>query len=259
MKTRLIGITMLLLAILAVSGVLYAQGVLQPGDSIDGMSLRSGGSQGPPIWAFCASAFPNPGVTTTECTVPPLPELAIGHGCFFADEPLREAGWPLHHWEMYLDGQQIDLDTAAYFAIADRDDLDYAEKLARYRKLADTYFEEGGIANYVLAVSSYREFLTLYPQHPKSDYAQFRAAESYFKQRNSPDRDQTATEQALERGALRDNITKEEIQERLNNQISLNEKIKRADYVIDNSGGLENTRRQVVEIWNTLKNSTRRE
>ena len=64
--------------------------------------------------------------------------------------------------------------------------------------LADSYFAEGGTANYVLAVSSYREFLTLYPQHPKSDYAQFRAAESYFKQKNSPDRDQTATEQALE-------------------------------------------------------------
>jgi outer membrane protein assembly factor BamD len=64
--------------------------------------------------------------------------------------------------------------------------------------LADSYFEEGGTANYVLAVSSYREFLTLYPQHPKSDYAQYRAAESYFKQKNSPDRDQTATEQALE-------------------------------------------------------------
>jgi len=69
----------------------------------------------------------------------------------------------------------------------------------------------------------------------------------------------SATEQALERGSLRDNISKEEIQDRLNNQISLNEKVKRADYVIDNSGGLENTRRQVVEIWNTLKNSTRRE
>ena len=64
--------------------------------------------------------------------------------------------------------------------------------------LADSYFEEGGTGNYVLAVSSYREFLTLYPQHPRSDYAQFRAAESYFKQKNSPDRDQTATEQALE-------------------------------------------------------------
>lgn len=64
--------------------------------------------------------------------------------------------------------------------------------------VADSYFEEGGTANYVLAASSYREFLTLYPQHARSDYAQFRAAESYFKQRNSPDRDQTQTGKALE-------------------------------------------------------------
>ena len=64
--------------------------------------------------------------------------------------------------------------------------------------LADSYFEEGGVGNYVLAVSAYREFLTLFPQHPKSDYAQFRAGESYFKQMGSPDRDQTATNQALE-------------------------------------------------------------
>jgi outer membrane protein assembly factor BamD len=64
--------------------------------------------------------------------------------------------------------------------------------------LADSYFEEGGVGNYVLAVSSYREFLTLFPQHPKSDYAQFRAGESYLKQMGSPDRDQTATHQALE-------------------------------------------------------------
>jgi outer membrane protein assembly factor BamD len=64
--------------------------------------------------------------------------------------------------------------------------------------LADSYFEEGGIGNWVLAVSAYREFLTLFPRHPRADYAQFRAGESYFKQMNSPDRDQTATEQALE-------------------------------------------------------------
>jgi outer membrane protein assembly factor BamD len=64
--------------------------------------------------------------------------------------------------------------------------------------LGDTYFNEAGTANYVLAVSTYREFLTLYPQHPRSDYAQFQAAESYFRQRNTPDRDQTATQQALE-------------------------------------------------------------
>ncbi|MCA2216398.1 ATP-grasp domain-containing protein [Jidongwangia harbinensis] len=36
---------------------------------------------------------------------------------------------------------RLDLDTAAYFAIGDRDDLPYADKLAGYRKLADEYFE----------------------------------------------------------------------------------------------------------------------
>jgi hypothetical protein len=36
---------------------------------------------------------------------------------------------------------RLDLETSRYFAIADRDDLSYADKLAAYRKLADDYFE----------------------------------------------------------------------------------------------------------------------
>jgi outer membrane protein assembly factor BamD len=64
--------------------------------------------------------------------------------------------------------------------------------------LAETHFKERGAGNYVLAVSEYREFLTLYPSHPKSDYAQFQTAEAYYEQRNSPDRDQTNTMKALE-------------------------------------------------------------
>jgi outer membrane protein assembly factor BamD len=64
--------------------------------------------------------------------------------------------------------------------------------------LGDSYFEEGGTGNYILAVSAYREFLTFYPSHPRSDYAQFQVAESFYKQKNGPDRDQTATEDALE-------------------------------------------------------------
>jgi hypothetical protein len=36
---------------------------------------------------------------------------------------------------------RLDTDTAAYFAIADRPDLSYREKLAAYRRLADDYFE----------------------------------------------------------------------------------------------------------------------
>ncbi len=63
--------------------------------------------------------------------------------------------------------------------------------------LADSYFLEGGSASYILAIADYRDFLTLYPSHPKSDYAQFMLAESHFRQRNGPDRDQTETEKAL--------------------------------------------------------------
>ena len=64
--------------------------------------------------------------------------------------------------------------------------------------LGDSHFREGGNANYILAISEYREFLTLYPSHPRSDYAQFQVAEAFFKQRNGPDRDQTPTGKALE-------------------------------------------------------------
>jgi hypothetical protein len=35
----------------------------------------------------------------------------------------------------------LDLDTAQYFAVADREDLSYDEKLGAYRRLADDYFE----------------------------------------------------------------------------------------------------------------------
>src|SRR5260221_940997 len=64
--------------------------------------------------------------------------------------------------------------------------------------LGDTYIQEGGISNDILAIGAYREFLTLYPSHPKSDYAQFQVAESYFRQKSGPDRDQTQTLHALE-------------------------------------------------------------
>ncbi len=64
--------------------------------------------------------------------------------------------------------------------------------------VGDAYFQEGGTANYILAIGAYREFLTLFPSHPKSDYAHLQVAESFYKQRNGPDRDQTPTQHALE-------------------------------------------------------------
>jgi outer membrane protein assembly factor BamD len=63
--------------------------------------------------------------------------------------------------------------------------------------LADSHYGEAGTASYILAISEYRDFVTLYPSHPKSDYAQFRIGEAYFAQKNSPDRDQTSTYHAL--------------------------------------------------------------
>jgi outer membrane protein assembly factor BamD len=64
--------------------------------------------------------------------------------------------------------------------------------------LGDAYFKEGGTASYILAVSAYRDFLTLYPSHPRADYAQLQVAEAFLKQSNPPDRDQTPTRKALD-------------------------------------------------------------
>lgn len=64
--------------------------------------------------------------------------------------------------------------------------------------LADSHFNEGGAANYILAISEYRDYLTLYPSLPKSDYAQFHIGEAYYLQRNNPDRDQSPTTKALD-------------------------------------------------------------
>lgn len=63
--------------------------------------------------------------------------------------------------------------------------------------VGETYVGEGGSTNDLLAVGAYREFLTLYPSNPKSDFAQFQVAEAYFRRKNGPDRDQTDTREAV--------------------------------------------------------------
>jgi hypothetical protein len=47
---------------------------------------------------------------------------------------------------------RIDLDTGSYFQVAERQDLDYGQKLAEYRRLADAYFD----------VDAYRDFCGAY-------------------------------------------------------------------------------------------------
>ncbi|MBV8998753.1 MAG: hypothetical protein JO304_06820 [Solirubrobacterales bacterium] len=43
---------------------------------------------------------------------------------------------------------RLDLDTRRYYEVGDREDLDYPEKLAAYRRLADDYFEADRYADF---------------------------------------------------------------------------------------------------------------
>jgi len=56
----------------------------------------------------------------------------------------------------------------------------------------------------------------------------------------------------LERLVRRDGIDREEAMRKIRAQMPLEEKKKRADYVIDNSGSLERTAQQVQDLWRRL-------
>jgi dephospho-CoA kinase len=59
-------------------------------------------------------------------------------------------------------------------------------------------------------------------------------------------------EQQIERAMARDGITREEVLERLNRQMPLEEKLRFADYVIDTSGTKEETSKQVKAVYESL-------
>ena len=62
--------------------------------------------------------------------------------------------------------------------------------------IADTYNNQRGAQNALLAATEYRDYLTFFPNHPRADYAQFQIAFGHFKRRRSADRDQEDTELA---------------------------------------------------------------
>lgn len=63
-------------------------------------------------------------------------------------------------------------------------------------------------------------------------------------------------EQQLER-LMHKGLTREEAERRLSTQIPAEEKRRRADFVVDSSGSLENTRRQVEALYATLQRHAR--
>ncbi|CAB1251367.1 dephospho-CoA kinase [Clostridium sp. MT-14] len=56
----------------------------------------------------------------------------------------------------------------------------------------------------------------------------------------------------IQRVEKRDKLTEPQVIQRINSQMSLEEKKKYADFILDNSGTLENTRRQLEKIFSKL-------
>jgi len=83
--------------------------MLQPGDTINGMSLTTGAKDAPPLWAFCSPAQYVGNTTTSDCSVPLIPKLAIGHIVMPGDDTLTMLDWSEISWELTIDNQPIDL------------------------------------------------------------------------------------------------------------------------------------------------------
>jgi len=60
-------------------------------------------------------------------------------------------------------------------------------------------------------------------------------------------------EQQMERAQARNGLTREQVEQRLQRQMPLEEKRKYADYVIDTSGAKEDTVRQTREVYRALR------
>jgi dephospho-CoA kinase len=61
----------------------------------------------------------------------------------------------------------------------------------------------------------------------------------------------------VERLVERNGISREGAAARLRSQLPIDEKLSKADYVIYNDRSLEETRRQVEDLWQTLKDLQR--
>jgi tetratricopeptide (TPR) repeat protein len=110
--------------------------------------------------------------------------------------------------ELWAEGQRI-LEGGRLLGIIPR--TDYAEAISTFQAIidnypyseyavkaelaiADAYFDDG---KYEEALSYYRDFTDLHPQHEQVPYAIYRSALSYERRVRSANRDQTATREAI--------------------------------------------------------------
>ena len=70
--------------------------------------------------------------------------------------------------------------------------------------MADSYFQQKTTTGYTEARYRYRDYLNRYPGAPRRDYARYQFALCYDKEHEKPDRDQTATREAIEQYRVAD-------------------------------------------------------
>jgi outer membrane protein assembly factor BamD len=63
--------------------------------------------------------------------------------------------------------------------------------------VGDTYIGDNTTESLLLAINEFREFLTFYPTHARADYAQYRLSVAHTEQMLRPERDQSATREAV--------------------------------------------------------------
>jgi outer membrane protein assembly factor BamD len=74
-----------------------------------------------------------------------------------------------------------------------------SEYLAKAKlAIADSYYREGGTANFTQAIQAYKDFGIFFPFLPEASYAQLQVANTHYKEIAKPDRDRTEAKAAEE-------------------------------------------------------------
>jgi outer membrane protein assembly factor BamD len=74
-----------------------------------------------------------------------------------------------------------------------------SEYLAKAKlAIADSYYKEGGSANWTQAIAGYKDFIVFFPFLTEASYAQIQVAMTHFKQMEKPDRDRSEAKAAEE-------------------------------------------------------------
>jgi hypothetical protein len=81
------------------------------GDEIDGMTLRTGAADAPPLEAFCSNSPEGKGSYILDCRTPALASLGIGNIFLYADDAISNQNWSEFGWELSIDGQEVDLES----------------------------------------------------------------------------------------------------------------------------------------------------